>query len=260
MDFNRPVSVWKTEDHGNTWSVIFQAPNETGVHIHRVAVDPFTDFLWVTYGDDIKGTYYSEDEGLTWTKVREAQPTGVVFTTDAIYWGEDTNPDIGLVTRYDKQTGTFETVFNASEFGNYGGSIYDMAIGREGLLYVPLMKYPEQTHKPSLWVGDGEKWALLRSGEGGTTLTAQGFPCISHPDKDGYIYVHGYKIKDLSIAEFEKLVLARAGMVGIHGALLFAKSYGSRLGDPNWNSNADINSDGIVDICDAIMFVHVLWQ
>ena len=43
------------------------------------------------------------------------------------------------------------------------------------------------------------------------------------------------------------------GMVDIYDAILVAASYGSRLGGPNWNSNADINNDGIIDIYDAIM-------
>jgi hypothetical protein len=43
------------------------------------------------------------------------------------------------------------------------------------------------------------------------------------------------------------------GMVDIYDAILLASSYGSKLGDPNWNSNADLNNDGAVDIFDAIL-------
>ena len=34
-------NVWKSTDCGDTWDVAFKAPNRKGVHIHRVAVDPF---------------------------------------------------------------------------------------------------------------------------------------------------------------------------------------------------------------------------
>lgn len=185
--------VWKTEDYGATWRVVFTAPDSEGVHIHRVAVDPYTDFLWVTHGDrEFQGTYLSTDRGETWTKVRDAQPTSVVFTEDAIFWGEDTYR--GMVTRYDRKTQQFETVLDASSLGPYGGSVYDMAISAAGLIYVPMVKYAEQSHKPTLWIGDGRTWNLLRVIETGAGEYG-GFAQISRPDPSGYVYVEGYKMR-----------------------------------------------------------------
>lgn len=43
------------------------------------------------------------------------------------------------------------------------------------------------------------------------------------------------------------------GTVDIYDAILLAATYDSKLGDPNWNSNADFNNDGMVDIYDAII-------
>jgi hypothetical protein len=36
-------------------------------------------------------------------------------------------------------------------------------------------------------------------------------------------------------------------------AIILSGSYLAHPGDPNWNPNADINNDGIVDISDAII-------
>jgi hypothetical protein len=46
------------------------------------------------------------------------------------------------------------------------------------------------------------------------------------------------------------------GTVNILDAILFAKSFGSRPGDPNWNPDADFNKDGIVNILDAIILAY----
>lgn len=190
----RSKKVWKSTDLGKTWKVVFQIPDVDGAHVHRVAVDPYTGEVWVTNGDGPQGAIYvSRDEGGKWGWVRFAQPTSVVFTAEAIIWGEDTYE--GAVTRYDRQTGIFEKTLSASLQGPYGGSAYDMAKGRSGLIYVPFLKYAEQTHRPSLWVGDGRRWKLLMD-LGSKEGRFAGFMQISPPDQWGYLYVDGYKIKD----------------------------------------------------------------
>jgi hypothetical protein len=47
------------------------------------------------------------------------------------------------------------------------------------------------------------------------------------------------------------------GIVDIFNIATLALAFSSKLGDPNWNSNADINNDGIVDIFDiAVVALH----
>lgn len=41
--------------------------------------------------------------------------------------------------------------------------------------------------------------------------------------------------------------------VNILDAITFSNSFNSKLGDPNWNPNADINCDNKVNILDAIV-------
>ena len=188
--------VWKSTDDGDTWSVAFRALDVDGVHLHRIAVDPYTDDVWVTQGDaGYQATFVSRDHGATWNWVRDSQATSVVFTPEAIYWGEDSYR--GQVTRFSRTSQVFETVLDASTEGNFGGSVYDMAVGRTGLVYVPMVKYSNQSHVPALWVGAGEQWQLLLS-----TPVAEdrfgGFRHISPPDNDGYLYVEGYRIADPS--------------------------------------------------------------
>jgi hypothetical protein len=46
------------------------------------------------------------------------------------------------------------------------------------------------------------------------------------------------------------------GTVDIYDAILLANAYNSRPENPNWNANADINGDNIVDIYDAIILAN----
>jgi hypothetical protein len=46
------------------------------------------------------------------------------------------------------------------------------------------------------------------------------------------------------------------GIVDIYDAILLANALNSKPGDPNWNIAADINSDKIVDIYDAILLAN----
>jgi len=190
-------TVWRLAPAGDDWTVVFRAPNRERVHIHRVAVDPYSDALWVTVGDGDKnhGIYRSRDQGNSWEKVLESQATGVAFTPTAIYWGEDLQ-DEGRVTRFDRQDARTETVLNASSRGNFGGSIYSLAAGEAGYIYAPMMKYPDQSHAASLWAGKGKEWKLLLQ-LASTREEGVAVQSIGGPDKDGWLYISGYKIKDL---------------------------------------------------------------
>jgi len=72
-----------------------------------------------------------------------------------------------------------------------------MAVGPSGRIFVPMVKYVEQSHVPTLWVGDGSDWSLLMriynppKGEGG-------FLHISNPDRYGNLYIRGFKITERS--------------------------------------------------------------
>jgi hypothetical protein len=192
--------VWKSIDRGSNWKRIFsekniEAKNFNGTHVHRVAVDPFTNHVWITVGDGKKnrGIYRSTDGGTSWQYLIDSQATGIAFSSKAIFFGEDKKS--GKVSRYIRQSKKAKQIFNASKNGNYGGSIYDLLIGRLGTLYVPTMKYPDQPHIGSVWARIRNEWKLLielPSHEG----KGIGLETIAGPDVDGWIYIPGYKILD----------------------------------------------------------------
>lgn len=187
--------VWRSTDQGESWQSIFRAPNKKDVHIHRVAVDPVNDDVWITHGDgkDNRGVHRSSNSGRSWKMIRSSQATAVGFTNDSIIWGEDHRK--GRVTRLARDGLSARRLFQANKYGPYGGSIYDLVVGGNNKLYVPLMKYPDQGHHASVWVISGTNRKLLVD-YGPTSGLGSGSETIAGPDLDGWIYVKGYKIKD----------------------------------------------------------------
>ena len=191
---NVSKTVWKHNLNSGQWDIIFQAPLNSKSHIHRVAVDPYTNYLWVTIGDTRKnrGVFLSKDQGESWQQVLDSQATGIAFSTDKIYWGED-KKDYGWVSATDKQGNNSAVVFNAKNFGNYAGSIYNLVALPDGGLLVPIMKYADSDNAASLWHFDQQNWELLMIFE---SLPGQGKDTsgIAGPDKNGFVLLTGYKV------------------------------------------------------------------
>jgi len=187
-------TLWRSDDDGLSWHAIYRARDEDKIHLHRIAVDPYTDDLWLTIGDGAnRAMLTSSDHGDHWQQVDRIQATAVTFAKDAIFWGQDKKAKPGVL-RYDRKTKTFARWFNPRKQGNYSGSIYDMLILPSGDLLVPFMKYPEQSHVATLWQGHPENWTQLiqlASSKG----KGAGFETIAGPDKDGWVYMRGYQMK-----------------------------------------------------------------
>ncbi len=187
-------TLWRSDDNGDTWVSIYQAPDENKIHLHRVAVDPYTDTIWLTLGDGKhRAMLKSVDHGSNWQHVARLQATAVAFGPKAIYWGKDEKGSSGVL-RYDRQTEQFDDYFMPRKFGNYGGSIYDLLRLDSGELIVPFMKYADQSHLASVWRGKDDIWAPLLQLAGQTGI-GSGLPTIAGPDLDGWVYLPGYQIK-----------------------------------------------------------------
>jgi hypothetical protein len=44
-------------------------------------------------------------------------------------------------------------------------------------------------------------------------------------------------------------------IVDIHDVAIWASAFGSSSGDGNWNPDADLNTDGLIDIFDGIIII-----
>jgi len=187
-------TLWRSDDDGTHWRAIYKAPDKDKIHLHRIAVDPYTDDLWLTAGDGThRAMLTSNDHGESWRQVERLQSTAVAFTEHAIFWGRDKKGKPGVL-RYDRHTQNFKTEFNPRSHGNFGGSVYELLYLPSGELIVPFVKYPDQTHVATVWRGrpDGE-WNMLiqLASEQGK---AAGFGTIAGPDKHGWVYMPGYQL------------------------------------------------------------------
>ncbi len=188
-------NVWKRDAITKQWEIIFQADINSDAHIHRVAIDPNTQNLWVTTGDTRKnrGVYLSIDQGVSWNRKLDSQATAVVFTEDQVYWGEDKIGYGGILATNHLGEDPVE-VFNASKQGNYMGSIYEMLLLPDASVLAPIMKYADRDNVASLWHGKNKTWKLLMEFE---SLPGQGVDnsSIAGPDKNGFVLFTGYKLK-----------------------------------------------------------------
>ncbi len=189
-------SVHMTADLGLTWSIVFSAPDNDKSHIHRVAVDPYTNDVWVTVGDGVRnrGAWRSRDSGATFTKVLDTQATAIAFTDEHIFFGEDRRQQPGI-TRLSRDTGKTRMVLDLAGDFDTAGSVYSLAFSASGALYASNMKYPNDDHTSSLWRWGPQGWVAIvnapeRPGGGA------GFESIGGPDRFGYMYVRGYRIFD----------------------------------------------------------------
>lgn len=187
-------TLWRSDNDGDDWKIIYQAPDKDKVHLHRIAVDPYTDMLWLTTGDGKnREMLRSDDHGETWLQIDRLQSTAVAFSEDAIYWGRDKKGKPGVL-RYDRDTQRFKSYFDPRDYGNYGGSVYDMVRLPSGELIVPFMKYADQSHISSVWRvnRDGAKIILQLASEDGKGVAIE---TIAGPDKDGWVYWKGFQFK-----------------------------------------------------------------
>jgi len=184
-------TVWWSDGTGQDWRPLFQAPDRDGVHIHRVAIDPLTQDLWVSIGDgkDNRGVFRARHDSIdVFEQIADSQATAIEFTENDIYLGEDRRRKSG-VTRISRHDGNSYSAIRFRDEGNYGGSVYDLAIA-------------------ALWVGVGGQWTPImlfdsRLDKGGGRET------IAGPDSEGFLYITGYRINDSVVTQAVRKMATR---------------------------------------------------
>ncbi|WP_442636621.1 hypothetical protein [Rossellomorea marisflavi] len=88
--------LWKSKN-GESIERIDYFVDKTDKHIHKVFVDKYTNFLYVTIGDGNKYVYYSMDQGATWKRIGEEGVktgyTGLTSHKGAVFGCDDVEPE-----------------------------------------------------------------------------------------------------------------------------------------------------------------------
>ena len=214
--YGDPVSgpiLLKTTDGGETWNVIFQRKRSDGYrHIHKVAIDPYTQHLWFTYGDRARGVITSPDEGKTWLDIGYPFDgfTAMAFTEEMVYFGSDylnkekiKDGGGASIYRYDKREKKLEKVFELGK--GEGGSCYDM-ICYKGVLYASFVSYFKPVKAFTALSLDGLNWYQIENIKSyGGFGTFNGYSRMIGVNDQ--IYFDGkYTIDALTPAELAKLI------------------------------------------------------
>tara|TARA_B100001250_G_scaffold414630_1_gene454997 strand:- start:23513 stop:24505 length:993 start_codon:yes stop_codon:yes gene_type:complete len=107
-----PINIWITSDAGVNWSIIYNFKDIR--HIHGIFKDPYTNYLWVTTGDE-------DSESKIWKVdllfkniepvINEGQLSRAVtllFSEDYIYYGTDTPFEKNYICRFNRTTKKIE--------------------------------------------------------------------------------------------------------------------------------------------------------
>jgi photosystem II stability/assembly factor-like uncharacterized protein len=159
------VYVWVSADDGATWTRKDGLSALADKHVHVVFVDPETDRLYATIGDTPKETYYSDDDGDTWTQIFAARAAGTGFTgitSDATtrYFSDDLLYGNNQITKTTNDSDLSIAYMPPWEYNvSYGTIVLDDATG-----YLYCTWYNEAQN-------DGQKASIMRSTDGGSTWT-----------------------------------------------------------------------------------------
>lgn len=150
---NQPVPIWKSDDYGKSWKIIFKLERKYSRHIHGCFWDPYEKKVWICSGDFVEEAgIYKADENFTYVELvgRGSQlyrTCHIIFKEKYVYWGMDSPFEESYIIEYYRETGEIKklcrtkgAIWYAKELENgwmlFGSSIEGgkSEIGREAII------------------------------------------------------------------------------------------------------------------------------
>ena len=188
-DRSRPSGLYRSQDGGLTYQMIYEFRVGEVRHIHFIQWDRFGRCLWLGTGDANKECRLlrSTDLGYTWEVVGSGsqrwRAVGLTFTPEAVFWGTDAGSDAGMepnyIIRLDRDSLQTTEVLELQGPCHGTASLRDRTIvvstGIEG-------GTNEKDKRAHLWASrDGKKWQELASWEKDVWPTLMQFGVIHFP-------------------------------------------------------------------------------
>lgn len=134
--------IYRSKDDGKNWSIVYNNPHRSR-HIHFVAVDPFTEYIYAATGDGSDRAYFirSTDDGNSWVTLGhdslnseiDWQFTSIVFTPNYRILGEDDPKQSDIVRTADDLH--FEKVFVPTDIERYNFWAWGRIDSRSNILF-----------------------------------------------------------------------------------------------------------------------------
>lgn len=202
--YGRPTipTVYRSADNGASWSAIWTLPTTT--HFHEIAVDPYTDDIWITTGDypQDRDVYKSRNGGNTWEMIiYDRQITALEFDEDAVILGLDMHVESGILL-HDRQTKEISTLYAFP--GDYSEMpVYEMKKTTSGSYFA--LQHKVQINHSALWVSRNRvDWELV--GEGRNYFGNWESVLKYFVEYDGYLYYQYDRRLNIETLEMEILV------------------------------------------------------
>lgn len=106
----KAVHVYKSDDHGQTWSVCYTFPEGNINHIHGLFKDPYTGRIWIATGDRVNECIlgYTEDNFKTMKEVfrggQDYRSCIMLFYKDYIIYATDSQYQQNKIKKIDRET------------------------------------------------------------------------------------------------------------------------------------------------------------
>lgn len=158
-----PIHIYQSSDKGESWQI---AHTITGVrHIHGVFVDPYTDSLWFTTGDnDSECGIWRTDENFSHVDLvqsgsQQVRAVELLFTQEHVYFGTDTPLEANFIYRFERDGGGLKRLASAPSSVFYGSQA-------GGRLFFATVCEPSETNETqwSILLGSfevGSSWREL---------------------------------------------------------------------------------------------------
>jgi len=174
-DRRLPIRLWRSDDGGRRFDVVYHFEPGAVRHIHFVQEDPLDGSLWMGTGDrdEESGLFRSTDGGETWEPIgrggQEWRAISLAFRPEAVYWGTDAGNDAGhyanRIFRLDRADGRL------AELCRVQGPVHGITTTGKGaiLLATGLERGAnEADRRVHVWFSaNGESWQEIASFEGG---------------------------------------------------------------------------------------------
>ena len=200
--------IYRVDSKTGEATLILEKPAKAR-HFHVTAVDPFTNDIYTSLGDDLKeyakfgdrvtGIMRSQDEGKNWKWLYKTivgsgpinrQPTAIYFDCEKIFFGTDSKPHGVFIL--DRASGTFEQVYAMpARFRSWFTEIEKA----KGSYWALSRAFAKKSFGFLWWSGDGKAWTPVQ--------TFEGTPVWLQIDDANDVMSVGFFERDLDVIAFK---------------------------------------------------------